>query len=232
MAMGGERTGKTLWRTVVAVVYAPALMVLVGVGVVGSTTDVSVAQLTRDTASLAEVPLYTGAVSNLGILLWCAAAAVCFLTALVLSTRGGLSEAAGFLLGAGLLTTALLLDDAFLLHEGVAPRFYGQVGTHLFLALYGVATVWILWRWRRSIARTEYGLLVLALACLAASVGIDEIHDFGLISLSPPSFDELGLLLEDGFKLLGIAGWLGYFGTTCYQVLASLPAVSGPNANG
>jgi hypothetical protein len=219
------RSRRATWRAVLAFVYAPALLLVVGVGVVGGTTGVSVAQLTRDTVSLAGVPLYTGAISNLGILLWCATAAVCLLTALVLRARGGelggRPEAAGFLLGAGLLTAALLVDDAFLLHEGVAPRFYGHVGTNLLFALYGAATAWVLWRGRHVIARSEAGLLALALAFLVASVGVDEIHDFGLFSLSPAGFDELGLLLEDGVKLLGIAGWLGYFGTTCYQLLTA-----------
>jgi hypothetical protein len=38
---------------------------------------------------------------------------------------------------------------------------------------------------------------------------------------------EVGAFLEDGFKLLGNAGWLGYYARTCFVALGITPITDG-----
>ena len=69
----------------------------------------------------------------------------------------------------------------------------------------GIALAWLL-TFRRIILKTDYWLLLISLGFFALSVGID-----GLQSLIDTLIGDLRILLEDGFKLLGIVSWLGYF---------------------
>lgn len=202
-------------------IYLPTLALLATVVAVSRVEDVPVADMLRDATSVADVPFYIGAVSGLGILLWCAAAVLCLFSAALLHAWKTEPEARGFLFSVGLLTALLTLDDAFLIHEAIAPRFLGDFGGDAMSALYVVSAVSILVRWRRVVQETPYVLWLLAGGFLALSIGFDKLHDFGLLAYFDQFMDEGGILLEDGSKLLGIAGWFGYFAWTCYATLAA-----------
>ncbi|MGB7161132.1 MAG: hypothetical protein WBD40_23935 [Tepidisphaeraceae bacterium] len=67
----------------------------------------------------------------------------------------------------------------------------------------GGITLWMLWRYRALIrTATHWPLLGSALALFGASLAVD-------LDVVPVSA-HLHHVFEDGFKLLGIAGWCGY----------------------
>ena len=191
----------------------PLLGVLVGIGLVAlQTTTHTVADFTRDVASLADLPFYTGAVSTLGLLLWSATAAVCFFTYSLLRANPDAPLGRYIGIGGG-LTMLLLLDDAYLLHEQVFPRYLG-VPQSLVVVAYPVLGLLFAWTYRYVLARTHYLLFLLSVTAFAVSIGAD----FVMYRFLP----ETGalMLVEDGSKLVGIVGWAVYFGHTCRAALA------------
>lgn len=186
--------------------------------------DVSLADLTRDPQDILAAPWHVGLLSNLGIGLWAAAAAICFFTAAVRDAPDSESNrrVTRFLLLAACITTALLLDDLFQLHRQLLP---GQPMISRLLVL-GLALFMIglwLWCYRRIIARTENLLLAIALAAFALSL----LVDLGARWLAPELVRAAGLhrgetlyfLVEDGAKFIGILFWLGYMCRACRQCL-------------
>ena len=182
---------------------------------------VPLAELTRDGSAVAGAAFWTGALSNIGILLWCATASACLLTAGVLRATSEKAATRRFVFFAGLFTTVLMLDDLFLFHETIAPRHLG-LPENIVLLAYGLLAVALLAFHRRLIARSAYGILGIGLTCFAGSILIDRLHRVGLMPrMGFVSPQDLSFLLEDGFKLLGIAGWFGYYGWVCYTSLTA-----------
>ena len=88
----------------------------------------------------------------------------------------------------------------------------------LVLLAYAVMVGLFLVRFRVLIAHSDKSFLVLALAFFAASVAVD---------LMPGAWSRAWgwlYLLEDGCKLLGITGWLGYFATVAASALPAPPS--------
>ena len=156
-------------------------------------------------------PFYIGLVSNLGVLLWCTTAAVCWLTAIVLHHKKSKLTSSFFLWSAG-ISTVLLFDDLFLIHEQVMPRYLG-ISEKKVLASYGLLVLGYLVRWWKQILQTDYLLLVLAFVFFGISVFVDLAMKFGLNS---PDW------VEDLFKLTGIVSWSAYYLRTCLTQLNGL----------
>jgi len=174
---------------------------------------IPVSDMTRDMAAIAKVHPLTGVVSNVGILLWCAAAAICLFSASLLRQQGAHREA-GFLVWAGLMTTGLMLDDLFMFHEYIAPVHF-HLNEKLVHASYFVVTLVYLLRHRRLILESNYRLLAAALVLFAASMMVDVADGQGWWRL-----------VEDGCKLLGISSWLAYHGGMARQWMVQVPAIS------
>lgn len=191
------------WQRLAAI-HAPALAVIAAVAAASLLTGITPARFTQDPAALTGAHPLLGAASNLGVLAWTATAAVCLFTAMLLHGRRDRREFARWMLAAGLLTCLLALDDLFLLHESLLPEALG-IPQPAVLAAYVAAVGLFLLRFRAPMERTDRTLLGLALAFFAASVAADQ--------LPGAWFRASGwlYLLEDGCKLLGIAGWSGYF---------------------
>lgn len=166
-----------------------------------ATAEVPLGTLTRD--PLSGKPAYLGLLSQAGILVWAAGAAVCLLAGTVL--RG--TPDGRFMLGAGILSIVLCVDDAFLLHDEVLPLVGIPEGV-IYAAYLGMIVLFFA-AFRRAIFRSGYGVLLLALAFLGLSVICDA---WGLPWLDP-------YLLEDGAKFAGIALWTGYLFSTASLVL-------------
>jgi hypothetical protein len=160
---------------------------------------IPIGRLTRDPAAISGSPFYVGFLSQIGIFLWSASAAICMFSAKVLSHTGSLKVKLFFLVS-GLVTLALGLDDAFLLHEEVIPRFFGVPEEAVFVSYAGVVLLYLV-IFYSVILKTEYVLLVMALAFFGVSVTLDVFE--------PPGIDPY--LFEDGLKLVGIVSWLAYF---------------------
>ena len=201
--MARLRSAGTALAVAVAVpVFFLGLAVLVHVG-----ERVPLSHLTRDPNAVSGAPPYLGFVSQLGILLWAGAVAVCIFSVWLLPPRrqGAGAGTRGFLFASGLLTLMLAFDDVFQLHEQVIPRFV--MSEKAVFACYGVTTVAYFVRFLPVLLTTDCLLLGAALACFGASMGVDL---FGLPFRT--SFDPI--LLEDGAKFVGIALWLAYFSRT------------------
>ena len=84
--------------------------------------NIPVGHLTADPIALAdELPVYSGFLSQVGILIWSAAASICFFCAKRLWHTRAERELKRFLVVSGAFTLWLALDDMFLLHETVFP---------------------------------------------------------------------------------------------------------------
>lgn len=202
--------------TVGKYIYSPILLLLFAGVFFAATTDIQLRALLRDPSAVADFSFYMGAISNIGIILWSATASICVFTATVLRRNSVKNEMVQFLLGSGVFTSILLVDDFFLIHEQFAPKYLGINGKVLFLS-YSIIAVVLFFRYRRIIYRNEPALLLLSVAFLSGSVMVDVLSGIVFELVGP----DMQFLIEDGSKLMGIAGWLGYFGWICYTNLVA-----------
>ncbi|MCA8959716.1 MAG: hypothetical protein KDC38_04360 [Planctomycetes bacterium] len=200
---------------------AGALALLAAAGI-DEGTDVGLGLLTGDPLTAAEtyvahtgratLPPYLGFVSNLGCTLWCAAAAVSALTAMVLHKRrrqrlGGGTDVK-FFAHAAALGALLLVDDLFMLHDGILPAVL-SVPELVTLSAIGLVASAHLIHWRTRILRTEWLPLALALASFALAIGIDLW----------PGGNSVSAVATEAAKLNGIIGWTLYHVRCAWRVL-------------
>lgn len=167
-------------------------------------TKIPIPFLTRDPVSLLHGPYYYGYLSKIGILIWCAAAAICFFGFFMLRKLKHEKEYAYFLLASGVITLMLLVDDFFLLHENMLNSIIRN-SEALFYGLYAVIMLLYLFRFRNSIIQTDFVYMMLALLFFGISVIFDVLQEFD-ITLKHGHY-----ILEDGTKLIGMFHWLIYF---------------------
>ena len=171
--------------------------------------DIEIGQFTRDPAVLTDSSPFTGLFSSVGVLFWCATAAICLFGTVILRSSPKSHEIAVFLLGAGLITTMLMLDDLFMFHEVVFPQ-YLHFGEKVTVLLYGIILVSFLWYFRQRVIQTDYSVLLIAFAFLGFSVVSDRLlTDTGSWSY----------FIEDGPKLFGIVAWFSYWSRVCWSNL-------------
>ena len=197
-------------------VYLPLLGLLFVVGIIALTTPFEISSILRDTTAVAQVPPYVGALSNLGILMWCGAASACLLTYATLRKSSRQERVRRFFLWCGILSGVLMIDDAFLLHENIAKNI--NLPSVVTFAVYGISLIVIIASYWRFFVNSDFIVLFLGMGFFAASVLIDVGHDLLSFRFYYSSFS------EDVFKLLGIAGWLSYF--TCSSVQQLSKAVN------
>lgn len=200
---------------VMVAVYTPVIVLF---AIISLQTKIPVPNLTRDPLAITKAPFYFGAISNIGILFWCSAVAICFFSFRLLSDIGRNKEFQRFFLFSGGITSILLLDDLFLVHEAVFP-YYLNLPEKLAFVGYGMIISLYLIKVRKTILKTEFILLNLAFCFLGLSVTIDFFPIFTRLFGNEGEF-----LLEDGFKLLGIISWFTYFARACVGQLKSVIA--------
>ena len=193
--------------------YLPILALLLLVAIAATSPRIALSSLTRDMAAIAQVHPLIGVVSNIAVLMWCATAAICLFSSSLLRQKG-LDAEARFLLWAGLMTIALLADDLFMIHEYIAP-FHLRVSEKIVLAIDACAAGLYLLSHRRLILAADYKLLAAAMVLFALSMLVDFADGQGWWNLA-----------EDGFKVLGIASWLGYHAGRARQWLAQPAALA------
>ncbi|MBO6607593.1 hypothetical protein [Psychroserpens sp.] len=161
--------------------------------------------LTRDIVSTGDLPVYIGLLSQLGIFIWAATAAICLFASQVLHSKGNQR----YLIIASAISLYLGIDDAFLLHESVFPA----IGIHqkIVIASYGLLMAVFLWNYRKTILSTDYLLMAIAFICFATSILIDNLF----WKRSPLITN----LLEDGAKFVGLVAWITYFARTAKQFI-------------
>ena len=164
--------------------------------------DEPAAIFTREPQGYLDGPFYAGSFSNLGGLVWFAAAAILsFVASLKPGDRGALILAA-------LVTWAMGVDDIFMLHERVYPRLY--LNEILVSALYFGAIGVILWRYYRQLGRATLAGIALAVGFWVLSVVFDRF------------FNDLGQLAEDGSKFMGIVVWAAAWIRQAYNDMTRL----------
>jgi len=205
---------KTVSAWQLLITFIPSLSILVAMVVVSAFFQVSITTMTRDVTAIANIHPLSGILSSLGILLWCAAASICFFAAVTLRNVKP-RDTFWFLLSSALLSTYFLFDDFFQFHEALASRYLGLNEKVVYAAL-GIALSVYLVVFRRVILRTNFGVLLLALGFLATSVVIDAILEPWLWRLGHWEY-----FFEDGAKWLGIAGWCSYYVHTSRQLFVS-----------
>lgn len=184
-------------RRVVLLALLPALVVYVLALVLSGAAGIRTQLVIRDLAQTCDTALGVGFLSNLGYLLWIAAAAIALFTALsgVVPLRGRVQQ---LLLCGGGFSLLLCIDDMFLLHD----RY---IGSTFLYGLYAVFALLILFRFRRQVQALGGGSFLLAVVLLGLSVVIDQLQD-----VIPVPYARLQLV-EEGSKFLGIATWLAFW---------------------
>lgn len=195
--------------------YLPCWLLLLTVFLASRHSGIPLAMFTRDPADITNTSPFLGVVSNICILLWCATAAICFLSFFILKSRPH-RKMASFFLVAGLITSLLMLDDLFLLHERVFPNLFHLRQRYIFVTYGSIIYVYLV-SFRKTIFKTNFMTLALALGFFFLSIAVDGMSD--MLGIKIPYYH----LFEDGFKLIGLASWLGYFGE------ASLHAINPPD---
>jgi len=182
---------------VLLVVALPALLTYVLALWLSAAAGIQTLLVIRDLAQTCETPLGIGLLSNIGYLLWMAAAAIALFVALSGTTQvhGRVRQ---LLLCGGSLSMLLCLDDMFLLHD----RY---IGSSFLYSLYAISALLILFRFRRDVQAIGGGSFVLSVVFLGLSLLVDQLQDAIAIPYSQLQ------LIEEGFKFLGIATWLAFW---------------------
>lgn len=155
---------------------------------------------TADPVKLTTAQPYDGLLSNLGVLVWASATAICVFTAMTFWDAAD-RRLSRLVLGGGAVTFVLLCDDLFMGHDEVLPRVLGltELVSTIVVALVPLTYLWF---FRRVIYGTPWALLAVGVMYLAVMAGVDAIeHDVAL-----PGHH----LWEEGAKFLGILHWGGY----------------------
>lgn len=140
-----------------------------------------------------------GLVSQAGLLLWSATAAICLFAALIVHALKAPAALSGFMLFAGLLTGWIVLDDAFLLHESILPGL-GLPQNLIQISYVALALVYLFLN-RAYVRAGEWALLLGAGLMMAASIGLDLIVE---------SRSAQAVITEDAFKFYGYGLWASY----------------------
>lgn len=197
------------------------LFVLSAVIVASLTTGVPLFKFLRDPTAIMGAHPFAGIISNIGVLFWCATAAICLFGWSILRYRLTMARFATFLLFSGLFTILLMLDDFFQLHEQIFP-YYFHVSERITYIGYGVLLFCLIAMFKDCILKTEYLILLIALCFFGLSLSIDmfqkNIEQF---------LGRWRILLEDGFKFFGIIGWFGYFLRCCFAAISNKSEMHG-----
>jgi hypothetical protein len=190
--------------------YLPTLAALLAIGILAGLTGQHVWYFTSDPFVLGHLPFYAGILSNVGMLLWSSAAAICFFTCMVVNKDVQRVQWKRFLLGSGFPTSVLLLDDLFQIHRVFFLEYANLTAVSVYF-IYGCFTLMYVGHFRRQILETEFVLLAFALSFFVLAI----VFDF--LPLPPRG----RTAFSDALKLFGIVSWFAYFSRTCCAVLTS-----------
>jgi tetratricopeptide (TPR) repeat protein len=209
-------TMKMLSARQLLITLVPSVSILAALVVANVFFQVGIPSMTQDVAFIAKIHPLVGILSNLGILLWCATASICFFAAITLHNIKQIDTFRFFLFSA-VLSTYLLFDDFFQIHEYLAPHYLG-LNEKVITAALGIALAAYLIAFRRIILRTNFIILASAIVFFAVSIVVDNIFH---VLLSQLIGYEWKVFIEDGTKWLGIACWCSYHVYTAYHFLVS-----------
>lgn len=213
-----QSTKKTSLKKLLLVLFS-ALIIIIAILVVNIVYHVPFARMTSDTASIAGIhPLY-GVLSNLGVILWCAATFSCALAAAILRLKGT-KKVYLFLLYSSLLSAFLMFDDLFQFHEDLSSSI--GLNQKVIYVLLGTAVISYLIYFRKILFQTNIVVFLMALAFLFLSVLADTV----IYKIFGNQLGDWLYLIEDGAKWIGIVFWGYYFFYTSFQFIMENTEVS------
>lgn len=194
---------------VLLLVFGPAIAGLIVLAEISVGSGITISTFVREYKAGAEYP-FVGLLSDVGILIWTATASISLFSSMVLRKWKRNKTAADFFLYSAVLTALLMIDDFFLIHESVSIR-----DRYIFLG-YLVGLLFVLIKSREYIAVSRYELLFLSLLFFGMSLFVDMFQN-----RIEGAIGDWRILIEDGFKFLGIVGWFAYFAKSCFETLES-----------
>jgi len=199
-------------KTVIFICIAAGLVGMFGTyGLHQAIGGIPISMLTKDALGYLHAPVYTGILSNVGIMLWSATAAISLFAAIHLHLHQGKPTAKRFLFFSAMLTLFLAIDDGLMLHETILPDYLHlpEIAIYLF---YAVIVGSYLTCYFRHMLETDYLLFILALLALGSSVAMDVT----LFNSDKETF------FEDVAKFFGIVFWLAYYTRTASASISAL----------
>ncbi|MFI1771321.1 hypothetical protein [Thalassobellus citreus] len=199
------KKGKT--RYFVAASYILVAFLLFIVFYINKKYNIPFEKLTGDPALTFNAHPFIGFLSNLGVLLWCFTASVCYFSSALLFTTNN-NKKALFFLSSGFFTSILLIDDFFMFHDYIFYSFESfKIIQPITYVIYGMLLLLCIIKFHKIIFDSLYIFLALAVGFLGLSVFTDLV------------FENIGLeyFIEDGFKFIGITNWMLFFSITSYQ---------------
>ena len=174
----------------------PSAILYLAILYISNFYNIKLSLVVRDLAQTCGYPIGVGMISNIGILLWGAAASICLFTTFL---EGINRESSKLLLLGGIFSSLLCIDDLFLLHDRyVGPDFLNLT----YLAI----SIFLLVRFRRILKIIGLFNLLISILFLGLSIFFD-----GVIQQIFNQSYELTQLIEEGFKFIGIACWLNFW---------------------
>lgn len=202
-------------------IYIPVCSIIFSVWLIEKFSSISVYELVADSNEIGGIAPYAGTVSNLGLLLLCCAASVCFFSSYLIDANNKHDQKWKlFFKCSGYFLLLLLIDDTFQLHENFSTLLFGvdanisvvnrkleNILEGIIFSFYGVILFFYSFYFRKLICRTEILAFLLAFIFFFMSIAVDFM----------PESLKGHFILEEGFKLLGIASLMTYYVKACYQ---------------
>jgi len=207
--MSPLETRKTTTTSFLVFLYILPVIGLSAVALISVRSGIPMYKFMRDPSRIGDISPLAGVISNIGVLMWCASAAICLFSWTLLRYRENTAQFVRFVLYFGFMTIILLIDDLFLGHESISAFGISDkviYGVYVVIVLCGILT------FKDTILKTEYSVLLVALCFFALSIFFDIIQHYIQAVLG-----QWRIFLEDGFKLLGIIGWFGYWSSCCFS---------------
>lgn len=190
---------------IASICYILTLLFMLLVYFTATTYHIPFKEITGDPALTFEAHPFTGIVSNIGVLLWCATTAVLLFSYFLLKESSSKKNAL-FLLYSGLITGILLIDDLFMFHDYI---FYSVgLNQYVMYSIYLIIFAGYFLYFRDLLIQVPNKiLLLLAFFFLGGSVGLDVLI----------KSEGMQYFFEDGLKLFGITSWFLFFIFYCFQ---------------
>ena len=171
-------------------IYLPTFLFIIFIYLLTENTNISVYELVADPNEVGQVAFYTGFVSTIGILFFCATVSVCIFSAYLIASIGTKDKKWSlFLKYSGYLILILLIDDLWQIHENLPSLLFGSninsramqdLGETVIMGIYVLLFCAYLIRFRRLIYQTKLPTLFLAILFF----GLSGIIDIFLANIS------------------------------------------------
>lgn len=193
-------------------VFFLASIILFAILMINRIYQVPFYKLTSDPDAIAGINPLSGVLSNLGIVLWCAATSSCALAAAIVRSKGA-KKLYLFLLYSFLLSAFLMFDDLFQFHEDLS----GLIGLNqkVIYVLLGTAVITYLIYFRKILLQTNIIPFLIGLTFLGLSILADTV----VYKVFGSQLGDWLYFIEDGAKWIGVVFWCYYFLSTSYQLI-------------